>query len=307
MVGTVAYMRARAGLGRDARRRAATSTRSARMLYEMVTGRPPFLGDDAVGVISQHINTPPVAPSWHNAGRAAGARGAGPAPAGEGSRRPPGVGGRRWRGAAPHAVERTRRRRRRRRRRAARRAGRVGVFVGRAPTSSSSSRERRSTTRWRAGARLVMLVGEPGIGKTPARRGARRLRRRCAAPRCCGATATRARAASPYLPVRRGAARLHARDPTDDELRAELGRGAPEVAHARVRAPRALPRPAAAARRSSRDAERLRLFEGVTTFLRNAARRQPLVLVLDDLHWADKPTLLLLQHLARELSTATGC
>src|SRR6202521_1171404 len=36
------------------------------MLYEMVTGRPPFLGDDAVGVISQHINTAPVDPSWHN-------------------------------------------------------------------------------------------------------------------------------------------------------------------------------------------------------------------------------------------------
>src|SRR5207248_3018746 len=37
------------------------------MLYEMVTGRPPFLGDDAVAIISQHLNTAPVAPSWHNA------------------------------------------------------------------------------------------------------------------------------------------------------------------------------------------------------------------------------------------------
>ena len=36
------------------------------MLYEMVTGRPPFLGDDAVAIIGQHINTPPVAPTWHN-------------------------------------------------------------------------------------------------------------------------------------------------------------------------------------------------------------------------------------------------
>ena len=36
------------------------------MLYEMVTGRPPFLGDDSVAIIGQHINTPPVAPSWHN-------------------------------------------------------------------------------------------------------------------------------------------------------------------------------------------------------------------------------------------------
>src|SRR5262249_14250504 len=27
---------------------------------------PPFLGDDVVAVIGQHLNTPPVAPSWHN-------------------------------------------------------------------------------------------------------------------------------------------------------------------------------------------------------------------------------------------------
>ena len=36
------------------------------MLHEMATGRPPFLGDDAVAVIGQHMNTPPVAPTWHN-------------------------------------------------------------------------------------------------------------------------------------------------------------------------------------------------------------------------------------------------
>lgn len=35
------------------------------MLYEMVTGRPPFLGSDSIAVISQHINTAPIAPSWH--------------------------------------------------------------------------------------------------------------------------------------------------------------------------------------------------------------------------------------------------
>jgi len=34
------------------------------MLYEMVTGRPPFLGDVAT-VIAQHINAPPVAPLRH--------------------------------------------------------------------------------------------------------------------------------------------------------------------------------------------------------------------------------------------------
>src|SRR6185369_3237309 len=31
---------------------------------------------------------------------------------------------------------------------------------------------------------------------------------------------------------------------------------------------------------------------------------QPLVLVLDDLHWADQPSLLLLQFLAREMGSA---
>ena len=40
------------------------------------------------------------------------------------------------------------------------------------------------------------------------------------------------------------------------------------------------------------------------TFLTNAARAQPLVLILDNLHWADEPSLLLLQFLARELRTA---
>jgi serine/threonine protein kinase/ribosomal protein L40E len=37
------------------------------MLYEMVTGRPPLLGDDSVAIIGRHINTPPVSPSWHRA------------------------------------------------------------------------------------------------------------------------------------------------------------------------------------------------------------------------------------------------
>jgi tetratricopeptide (TPR) repeat protein len=46
---------------------------------------------------------------------------------------------------------------------------------------------------------------------------------------------------------------------------------------------------------------RFRLFDSITTFLKNAAQSQPLMLVLDDLHWADQPSLLLLQFLARQL------
>jgi DNA-binding SARP family transcriptional activator len=47
------------------------------------------------------------------------------------------------------------------------------------------------------------------------------------------------------------------------------------------------------------DAARLRLFEGVRATLEHAARRQPVLLVLDDLHWADISTSLLLAHLVR--------
>ena len=36
------------------------------MLYELVTGKPPFQADDPTAVISQHINTPPIAPSWNS-------------------------------------------------------------------------------------------------------------------------------------------------------------------------------------------------------------------------------------------------
>ena len=35
------------------------------LLYEMLTGQPPFAGDDAVAIISQHLNAEPVPPSRH--------------------------------------------------------------------------------------------------------------------------------------------------------------------------------------------------------------------------------------------------
>ena len=49
------------------------------------------------------------------------------------------------------------------------------------------------------------------------------------------------------------------------------------------------------------DARRFYLFEAVTRFLKNASQAQPLVLVLDDLHDADHPSLLLLQYLVRDV------
>ncbi len=49
---------------------------------------------------------------------------------------------------------------------------------------------------------------------------------------------------------------------------------------------------------------RVRLFEAVAALLASASREAPVVLVLDDLHWAAKPTLLMLRHLLRDTSPA---
>ena len=50
---------------------------------------------------------------------------------------------------------------------------------------------------------------------------------------------------------------------------------------------------------SGDQAERYLLFEAVLALFTQAAATRPVLLVLDDLHWADKPTALLLHHLLR--------
>ena len=65
MVGTVHYMPPEQAMGGEVTARSDLYSLGA-MLYEMVAGRPPFVGDESVAIITQHLNIPPVAPSWHN-------------------------------------------------------------------------------------------------------------------------------------------------------------------------------------------------------------------------------------------------
>src|SRR5256886_14798609 len=44
--------------------------------------------------------------------------------------------------------------------------------------------------------------------------------------------------------------------------------------------------------------QRRYFFNAVGSFITRGATRFPLLLVLDDVHWADEPTLLLMEHMA---------
>jgi class 3 adenylate cyclase/tetratricopeptide (TPR) repeat protein len=52
------------------------------------------------------------------------------------------------------------------------------------------------------------------------------------------------------------------------------------------------------------ESERYRLFDAIAALLRGLCEQSPVVLVIDDVHWADKPTLALLRQLVRTVSDA---
>jgi DNA-binding SARP family transcriptional activator len=156
----------------------------------------------------------------------------------------------------------------------------------------------------RAGSRRVSLIaGEPGIGKTSL---VGELARRAEAD---GAIVLYGRcdedvgfAFQPFVEALR--AYVSACPPA--LLRDQAGRGAPELA-------RVLPeisdlignvtpptRPDAAL-------DQYLMFEAVVGFLGAVSERAPVLLVLDDLHWAARPTLHLLRHLVRSAPDMAVC
>ena len=138
--------------------------------------------------------------------------------------------------------------------------------------------------------RLAVIVGEPGAGKSRlaielalavSTKGVAVLASRCE-PEPLTSYEPFVRAIREYV-ARVGAASVA---PVAGE---ELSRLLPELRYTQPERPAG--EVAAAAR--------LRLFEGVRATLEHAARRRPLLLVLDDLHWADQSSTLLLAYLAR--------
>ena len=150
--------------------------------------------------------------------------------------------------------------------------------------------------------RLVLLVGEPGIGKTRTageiateaeRRGARVVWGSC----------YEWEGAPPYWPWVQVLNDFTRED--DHQLLSELGAEVAELARI---VPYLGNRYAIPSRDAHHDAShsRFRLFEAVSVFLKALATQQPLVIVLDDLHWSDEPSLLLLQFLAQEIRSVSA-
>ena len=296
MVGTVAYTPPEQAMAGEVTSKADLYSLGC-TIYEMIAGRPPFLGDDMDAFIGQHINTPPASPIYHNSqcpkalealllhllAKNPAER---PGSAGEvlatldtidvadtGSIAP----------APARGVE----------------SASVGVFVGR----EREMRELKATLEEALSGhgRLVTLVGEPGIGKTRTAQelatyaGSRQMQ--VLWGRCY-----EAEGAPPYWPWIQSI-RSHVREADSEQLRADMGGGAMDIAEivseVRYRLTDLQPAPSLEPEQA-----RFRLFDSVVTFLKNSSGRQPMMIVLEDLHWADGPSLSLLEFMARELSGA---
>ena len=183
-----------------------------------------------------------------------------------------------------------------------------GTLPSVVPTPSLAGRrselallQNRLTATAHGNAGVVLVVGEPGIGKTRllGEAGAHATRE--------GATVLRGGASEfegmpPYLPLLE-ALGSYIKTAHLDVLRAQAGPVAttlasifPELVARLGPGPVGSPMPPEQAR--------LRLYEAVGTFLAALADARPVVLMLDDLHWADAASLDLLCHVVRHQPTA---
>jgi tetratricopeptide (TPR) repeat protein len=293
MVGTVSYMPPEQALGGEVTPQSDLYSLGA-MLYEMVTGHPPFVGSDPTAVISQHINIPPVAPSWQTEHcppaleqlilqmleKDPGKR---PASAVEVLAALDHVDPAQK--SASHSdsnvLESLAR----------------GVFVGR---EKELERLRKAFDNAFAGhGSVVMLVGEPGIGKTRTTQELETYALMRGAQVYWG-RANEQGGAPPFWPWLL-AGRAYAAQNADEVRRREWEPYAVELQRTFPRLRDLFPNLPEPPPVDSEEGQ-FQLFDAMSGFLRGVSERVPLVVVLDDLHWADRATLQLLTHFGRDLA-----
>ena len=147
----------------------------------------------------------------------------------------------------------------------------------------------------RGDGRFILLAGEAGIGKTRLAAELTRRARKLGFDVLRG-SCSESELALPYLPfVEAVGNRLDEADAA--ALRVELGPTAGELAQLFPQLADGAPRAAAGDPAQAKQ----RLFESFVTLLDLWARDRGLVLVLDDIHWADSSTRELLDYVARRL------
>ena len=173
------------------------------------------------------------------------------------------------------------------------------LFVGR---EREMTRLRGALEQAKAGrGRVTVLVGEPGIGKT-----------RCAEELAKHAEARdmtvlwgksyEAQGVPAYWPWI-NALKRYAMTQPEESLRSQLGDMASYVMELVPEIGKLLEGIPEAMKLEDPEASRFRLFNAVTEFLRAAAEDRRLLIILEDLNWADAQTLLLLEFIAREVAT----
>ena len=268
------------------------------MLYEMVTGSPPFTGGDLAAVIGQHINAKPIPPTRHNPScprmlDVLILRLLEKSP----ERRPQSASdvlailetisadNDQARGSS-ESTERS-----------AADSLSTSSLVGR--DSEMDILKSMLENALAGQGALAMVTGEAGIGKTRileelsnyARlRNVQVLWGRC----------YEEEGIPPYWPWIQ-VIRSFVRDHEPDEIRLHMGAGAANISEIVPDLKEKLPDLQAPPPLDSPEEARFRLFDSIATFLKTASQHRPLAIVLDDLHWADKSSLLMLQFIAREI------
>jgi DNA-binding CsgD family transcriptional regulator len=149
---------------------------------------------------------------------------------------------------------------------------------------------------------IVLLVGEPGIGKT------RTTEQLAAVARERGTlvlwgSCYEWNGAPAYWPWTQALRNwLHHADATAVEMISELDRTLLARIIPEIRAVE--PNETSSISSTDPDADLFRLLTAVGSLIRREAQRQPLMVVLDDVHWADTPSLQLLRFLAQEIRDA---
>ena len=146
---------------------------------------------------------------------------------------------------------------------------------------------------------MVMLAGEPGIGKTRLAQELASLSEQRGARVFWGWCYER-QGAPPYWPWLQ-LIRPYVDETEADRLRGEMGAGASDIAEIlpELRTKLVGLEPPHV---SVPEQARFQLFFSITAFLKKLSQVQPLVLMLDDLHWADESSLHLLEFLVHEIN-----